>query len=321
LDVESFFTEPRLHIVAGKGGVGKTTLTAALAMTAAARGLDVLVLEIEGRAELPALFGQPPLGFKAMTLVPGGTAAQPGAIRARSLNAHAALVEYLHDHGLRRLARTMVDTGVVEVISRGAPGMKDILVLGKVKQLERARAADVLIVDAPASGHAITFLRSPQGLLDAVRLGPINHQARDVLQMLTDGSRCQVLLATVPEETPVNELVETAYSLEEEVGVKLGPILVNGRYPPLALPPPDLVNSLVEAEPQGAELAAAATFRQHRTLLQSCQIERLRKLLPLPQLTTSFRFTPALDAEDLTLLASELERGISALPHPVPRVA
>jgi Mrp family chromosome partitioning ATPase len=318
LNVESFFTEPRLHIVAGKGGVGKTTLTAALAMSAAARGLNVLVLEIEGRSELPALFGQPPLGFKEVTLVEGKTG-DMGTIRARSLSAHAALVEYLHDHGLRRLARTMIDTGVVEVISRGAPGMKDILVLGKVKQLERARVADVLLVDAPASGHAITFLRSPQGLLDAVRLGPINHQARDVLQLLTDGRRCQVLLATLPEETPVNELVETAFSLEEDVGVKLGPVLVNGRYPTLELPPPELVGRLTADEPQGAQLAEAAAFRRHRAALQSCQIDRLRKLLPLPQLTTSFRFTPALQAEDLAILASELERGIDALPEPARR--
>ena len=167
----------------------------------------MLVLEIEGRAELPALFGRPPLRFDEVVLSPGDPARGRGSVRARSLHAHAALVEYLAEHGLRRLARTMIDTGVVEVISRGAPGMKDILILGKVKQLERAGAADVLLVDAPASGHAITFLRSPRGLLDAVRVGPIHTQARDVLELLTDGDRCQVLLATLAEETPVNELV------------------------------------------------------------------------------------------------------------------
>ena len=87
-----------------------------------------------------------------------------------------------------------------------------------MKQLERAGVADLIVLDAPAAGHAITFLRSARGLLDAARVGPINTQAAEVLEMLTDPERCQVVLVTLPEETPVNELVDTAYSLEDEVG-------------------------------------------------------------------------------------------------------
>ena len=313
MDVTTFFTAPRLHIVAGKGGVGKTTLTAALAVAAAGQGLDVLVLDVEGRAELPALFGRPSLGFDEVVLRPAGAAAGHGAIRGRSLHAHAALVEYLEGHGMRRLARTMVDTGVVEVVTRGAPGMKDILILGKVKQLERAGAADVLLLDAPASGHAITFLRSARGLLDAVRVGPIHSQARDVLELLTDADRCQVLLATLPEETPVNELIETAYSLEEDVGVKLGPVIVNGRYPALTLPPPAEAARLVADVDAGADLLRAAAFRQRRGLLQASQVARLASALPLPQLATSFRFTSRLDDHDVAGLAAELLDGIGNL--------
>jgi hypothetical protein len=313
LDVTTFFTEPRLHIVAGKGGVGKTTLTAALALAAACSGLDVLVLEVGGRNELAALVGHGPLAFEESTLRPADPGAGRGAIRARALSADDALVDYLEAHGMRRLARTMVDTGVVEVFARGAPGMKDILVLGKVKQLERAGAADVLLVDAPASGHAITFLRAPRGLLDAVRLGPINAQARDVLELLTDGQRCEVLLATLPEETPVNELVETAYSLEEDVGVKLGPVLLNGLYPEIALPGPDEAEILVAGLTEGPDLLAAAQFRRRRAALQAEQTDRLASALPLQQLVTSFRFTPSLTAGDLHALAAELRAGIAAL--------
>jgi anion-transporting ArsA/GET3 family ATPase len=313
LDVTTFFTEPRLPIVAGKGGVGKTTLSGALALTAAGAGLDVLVLGVGGGNELAGLFGHAPLGFEETILRPADRRSGCGAIRARALSADEALVDYLVGHGLRRLARTMVDTGVVEVIARGAPGMKDILVLGKVKQLERSGGADVLVVDAPASGHAITFLRSPRGLLDAVRLGPINAQARDVLELLTDGSRCQVLLATLPEETPVNELVETAYSLEEDVGVKLGPVLVNGRYPDLDLPDAAAARRLVADLPERAELLAAAEFRRQRAELQAAQARRLAAALPLPQLVTSFRFTPSLDRDDLAGLAGDLRDGIERL--------
>ncbi len=104
------------------------------------------------------------------------------------------------------------------MVATAAPGISDILVLGKVKQLERTEAADLILLDAPAAGHAISFLRSAHGLLDAVRVGPVNAQAADVLELLTDPTRCRVMLVTLPEETPVNELVETAYSLEDEVG-------------------------------------------------------------------------------------------------------
>lgn len=317
MDPIAFFTQPRLHIVAGKGGVGRTTLSAALALAATEVGLDVLVLEIEGRAELPALFGRPPLRFDEVVLSPGDPARGRGAVRARSLNAHAALVEYLSEHGMRRLARTMIDTGVVEVISRGAPGMKDILILGKVKQLERAGSADVVLVDAPASGHAVTFLGSPRGLLDAVRVGPIHNQAREVLDLLTDGDRCQVLVATLPEETPVNEAAQTATHLEEVVGVKLGPVLVNARYPPLDLPTAEAAERAVAdagIEPPGSvELLGAATYRRRREALQAGQMARLAELLPLPQIVAPFRFTPSLGPDDLAVLAGELRLGIEAL--------
>ena len=121
--------------------------------------------------------------------------------------------------------------------------------LGKVKQLERDGAADLLVLDAPAAGHAITFLQAARGLLDAVRVGPINTQAREVLEMLNDPARCQVVLVTLPEETPVNELIETAYSLEDKVGVSLGPVVVNGLYP--------------EIDGLDADPSAAADARRH----------------------------------------------------------
>ncbi|MEZ5237723.1 MAG: hypothetical protein R2716_01790 [Microthrixaceae bacterium] len=138
--------------------------------------------------------------------------------------------------------------------------------LGKVKQLERTVDQDVILLDAPAAGHAISFLRSARGLADAVRSGPINAQATEVLDLLSDPRRCRVVLVTLPEETPVNELVETAFSLEEDVGVALGPVVVNGVYPRLeglGTPAADAARDagvhLVEGEAE--VLDAAAEFR------------------------------------------------------------
>ena len=154
-------------------------------------------------------------------------------MRARTLTPDEALLDYLHDHGLSRISKRLVSSGALDVVATAAPGIKDILILGKVKQLERAGDADLLVLDAPAAGHAITFLQSARALLDTVRVGPINAQARDVLEMLTDHERCRVVLVTLPEETPVNELVDTAFSLEDRVGVGLGP---GGRQRPLRRP-------------------------------------------------------------------------------------
>src|SRR5205823_8247548 len=133
--------------------------------------------------------------------------------------------------------------------------------------------ADILLLDAPAAGHAITFLLSARGLLDAVRVGPIHAQARDVLNLLTDSKRCQVMLVTLPEETPVNELIDTAYHLEDRVGVSLGPVVVNGLYAAIAGLDVDAVQAADDAsttlrDGEAESLHAAADFRRHRLDLQ-----------------------------------------------------
>src|SRR5690606_38638579 len=160
----------------------------------------------------------------------GSGKAGGGVLRASEMSRDGDLLEYIRDHGLSLVSKRLVSSGALDVVATAAPGIKDILILGKVKQLERAGAADLLILDAPAAGHAITFLQAARALLDTVRGGPINAQAREVLEMLTDHDRCRVVLVTLPEETPVNELVDTAFSLEDRVGVGLAPVVVNGLY-------------------------------------------------------------------------------------------
>jgi anion-transporting ArsA/GET3 family ATPase len=318
LDPAQFFAATRLVIVAGKGGVGKTTVSAALARAAALSGLSTLVIEVEGRSGLPAMFGRAELGYDEIVLSPGGGATDAADVRARTVTPDEALLEYLRDHGLSRVSKRLVSSGALDVVATAAPGIKDILLLGKVKQLERSETADLIVLDAPAAGHAITFLQSARGLLDAVRVGPINAQARDVLELLEDHKRCQVMLVTIPEETPVNEAVETAYSLEDRVGVSLGPIVVNGVYPDtagLATSPADAAaaakTSLRDGEAEA--LQAAADFHRHRYELQREQIDRLGDQLPLPQLRMPFLFTAAIGPAEVDMLARSLLDDITAL--------
>lgn len=289
-------------------------MTAAMALAARRHGLDVLVLEVEGRGELAQLLEGPPLGFAATELIPADPATGKGAVNGRSLVAEEALTEYLHERGFGRLAKLLTDTGVVDVITRGAPGMKDILLLGKIKQLERDAAAAVILVDAPASGHAVTFLKSPRGLLDAVEMGAIHTQATEVLELLTDENRCEVLLATLAEETPVNELIETAYSLEEEVGIKLGPVLVNAVYPSCALPADPGAATAGLPAALADSLGRAADFRARRSALQGREIARLAATLPLAQIVVPFQFAERLGRAELESVADAIEAAVLRLP-------
>ena len=308
--------------MAGKGGVGKTVVTATLARAAARIGLSTLVIEVEGKSGLASMFGQSPLDYAEAVLSAGGGRAGEGEVRARTLTPDEALLDYLQDHGLSRISKRLVSSGALDVVATAAPGIKDILILGKVKQLERAGVADLIVLDAPAAGHAITFLQSASALLDTVRVGPINAQARDVLEMLTDHDRCRVVLVALAEETPVNELIDTAFSLEDRVGVGLGPVVVNGLYDDL----PGLFTDPVEAAvAAGATLrtgeadglGAAATFRADRMALQVAQVDRLADQLPLAQIRLPFLFTTEIGPAELEVLAERLLAAVDALPEVV----
>ena len=206
VDVVPLLSAAKVTVVAGKGGVGKTTVTAVLARAAADAGKRVLVVELDGKPTLAELVGD-------VSLLP--------------LSAPRALEEYLREHGFGRIAKRLTASGVIDVVSTAAPGIDDLVVLGKIKQLERSGEWDVIVVDGPAAGHAVTMLTSAAGLRSAVSGGPVRVQAEDVLAMLVDARRCQVALVTLPETTPINETVATAFTIEDRVGVKLTPVFVN----------------------------------------------------------------------------------------------
>lgn len=313
MELADFCSTSRVVIVAGKGGVGKTTVTAAFAVAAARAGRSVLIVEVEGKSGLTAAFGLAPLTYDEIELAPG--------IRARTLTPDEALIEYLEDHGMRRISRRLAASGALDVVATAVPGMKDILVLGKIKQLEQQRAADLILVDAPAAGHAVTFLMSPAGLLDAIRVGPVRKQASDVVEMLRDGSRCQVVLVTLPEETPVNELIDTAFALEDRVGLQLGPVVVNacvGAPPDDAAPPEGEPgpSDLATVDPEASAIGAALAFARERHVMQRAEIARLADRLPLPQIHLPFLATASIARAELDVLADAFADGVAQLKSP-----
>ena len=305
MDVGTFCAQSHVLVVAGKGGVGKTTMTAALARMAADAGKSVLIVELEGKSAITTAFGhREDLGYDDVLLAPAGqrgSGGVTGSVRARRLTPDDALMEYLEDHGLRRVSKRLAHSGVLDVVSTAIPGIRDVLVLGKVKQLEREALADLILVDAPATGHAITFLTSAAGLVSAARGGPLRTQAQDVVDLLSDPARCRVILVTLPEELPVSETIESAYTLEDKAGVQLGPVIVNACDPePVGLDRPAATVAaaagVADTLSPGhlAALEAARRFRLARHAVSTEQVERLGRELPLPRL-----LVPALDAASI----------------------
>ena len=293
MDSKQFFGAARLVIVAGKGGVGKTTVTAVIAHAAAAAGLRVLAVDLEGKPVLHDLLA---------------VGDRENLIEVTTITAPEALADYLDAHGLKRVSKRLASSGIIDVVATAAPGIDDIVVLGKLKQLERDESYDLVVVDGPAAGHAITFLLAARGLMDTVRSGPIRTQAQDVLEMFADPTRCQVILVGLPEATPINELVETAYAVEEQVGVQLGPLIING-----VDPGPTVDASVLGSAVVDNPLAEAAAFRNHRIASQHAELDRLSNELALERIVLPQLPVAGITIADLDVLADALRSQIAEL--------
>ena len=257
MTVDELFASSRTIIVAGKGGVGKTTVSGALALAAARQGRRVLYIELDGKPIAPIL------------------RSGEGHITTMTLTAGDALVDYLEHHGLGRLARRFAVTGILDVIAAAAPGLDDLLVLGRIKALERDQNVDLIIVDGPAAGHALTFLRVAHGIRGGIRSGLIANQAAEVSEFLGDHRRCSVVMVTLAAATPVTETVDTALTIEDEIGVALGPVVVNRQLAP---------DDVGEEPCTSPELRASLEFYRSRRSLQLESIATLHELLPLPRI-------------------------------------
>jgi arsenite/tail-anchored protein-transporting ATPase len=293
-------TAANVVVVAGKGGVGKTTVTAVIARAAARDGRRVLALELDGKPTLADLLPQ----RVGESLV------------VESLSAPDLLEEYLNEHGFKRIAKRLNRTGVIDMIGTAAPGIDDVVVLGKVKQFERSGDYDLVVVDGPAAGHAVTFLTSASGLANAVRGGPIKSQSDDVLELLSDATRCQAILVTLPETTPVSETIETAYALEDDVGIRLGPIVINGVDVGVELPDAASTQRFVDDldGPTATMLVRAAEFRRSRRVMETQSLERLSTELPLGQVVFPMLPEAGLDAHHIDVLADRLLADTSTVP-------
>ena len=221
----------RLLIISGKGGVGKTTISAALGVMAARHDLRVLVAEVEGRTALSSLLGGAALTSEPREFRPG--------LFAMNISPEDALREYFEvQFHAKRVARPLVASQLVYYVTHAAPGLRDILMLGKVwYQVARKGEFDIAVLDTPAAGHAVSMLRAPDGFLEAVPVGTLAGHARRVADWLHDPDQVAIHLVSLAEETPVKETLQTARLLQDRVHMNVDCVHVNMLYPPVAEDP------------------------------------------------------------------------------------
>ncbi|MEY3020021.1 MAG: hypothetical protein RLZZ272_1005 [Actinomycetota bacterium] len=319
-----------LVIVTGKGGVGKTTVAASMALVGVASGRRTLLVEVEGRQGIARALGTAPLVYEERELRPG--------LSAAAIDPTDAVLEYLElFYGLGRMQRVMERSSALEFVTTAAPGLRDLLLVGKLYELETRRRPDgrrvhdLIVVDAPPTGRIVPFLSAPSAVTEIVRVGPIRRQAAQIEELLTDPARARAVMVTLLEELPVTEALEGRAALDA-AGIAVAPIVANrvehARLDAVALATLERLgpDGLAErAGGAGAPLSASlarlaldlARDQHERADLEAALLDQLHAasgpVVRLPLLATA-----TLGADELDLLAHLLDRTLGSAATPPP---
>lgn len=272
----------RLLIVTGKGGVGKTTVAAAYATALAARGKRVLVAMCNAKERLSVMLGSDLISTEVSRVLPN--------VWAVNMTPESALEEYgmlaLRSKALYQL---LFDNKYVRVFFRAVPGIQEWSMLGKAwwhtteKAEDGSLKYDVVILDAPATGHGLDMLRVPKVIVDVVPPGLLRRDAERAWNMFRDPEACGVVLVTIPEEMPTTETIELAGALQGELGMSIARVVVNAVLPPLFSREEREVLEPIDLEPVDAGRSAllAASSRAVRERVQAESLARLARAIPV----------------------------------------
>jgi anion-transporting ArsA/GET3 family ATPase len=307
----------RLIVLGGKGGVGRTTVAAALALALARRGRRVLLAQTNGKSRLPTMLGSAPIGDQLVRV--------RDRLYVVNMTPHAAL----HEYGLMVLKyetvyRAVFENRMARYFIRAIPGLDDYAMLGKAwyHTTEEQEAGEwrfhTVILDGPATGHVLAMLRIPGSILAAVPDGPLTRDARLAQELLTDPARCRMLLVTLAEDLPVNETLELDKAARA-MGLTVGGCVVNQVWPDRFTrdgAPKRVLDALDSVELAGAApvlapLRTRARTLRERRLLNERYLLRLDAELPVAQVHLPYVFTTDFAAADVEMLSRLLEEDLA----------
>jgi anion-transporting ArsA/GET3 family ATPase len=302
--------DKRLVFVTGKGGVGKTTVAAALGLVAARAGKRTIVCEVAHQERMSRVFRREGVGYSETRLARG--------LYAMSIDPQQSMEEYLRTQiKPSPLYSVLFDNRLFQYFAAATPGMRELVTIGKVwelAQFERrnpeAAPYDLVIVDAPSTGHGLGFLRTPRTFRDAARVGPISRQAGKIDAFITDPASTGVVAVALPEEMPVNETVDFERGLQRELEMGLDAVVVNALYPErFDGEEAERIEQAAAADGSpGVEAALkAALFEHRRARTQRAELARLSGELGREPLTLPFLFEPELDLDSFEELSTMLE--------------
>ena len=307
--MDAEFFNKRFVIVSGKGGVGKSTVCAALGLAAAKRGLRTIIAELDTREKIPLLFDKDPGGYRV----------QP--IRENLFSINIQPDPALREYGIMKLRyervyKMVFENEAMKKLLKVIPGMKELFLLGKAFNMERELTRDgnpvwdMVIVDAPATGHGVSLLRLPQVVLEVMQSGPMADEVRLMQDLLEDPSRTLINLITLPEEMPVREALELQSQIDNILRIPKGFLIVNQVWPDI-LPESDLtaLDSLRGEKSTDRALQEALgcydLFRRRRTL-QNDYLQELEDRLPMPTIHLPYLFEGEFGGRQIEVLSDFL---------------
>ncbi len=300
--------DKRLVFVTGKGGVGKSTISIALGLAAAARGKRTIVCEIGGQETASRVFRRAEVGFHEVEV--------SDDLWAISIDPDHSMREYLLlQLKVRAMRDLLVRSRIFNYLAAATPGLKELLTIGKIwelaqpnRKVKKAREYDLVIVDAPATGHGIGFLQTPRTFANIARVGPVHNQAQELDRFITDHDATGVAIVSLPEEMPVNESASLEEQLTNDIGMSVDRVYMNAIYPERFAKgeASELERALDEADGPAKAAVRAALSEYRRSRSQREQLQRLKKAVSSPVKTLPFIFKPSLDVSSLERLAGAL---------------
>ena len=300
--------DKRLVFVTGKGGVGKSTVAIALGIAAARRGLRTVVAELSGQARAAETFGIAAPAAEEVRLTE--------CLHATSIGVDEALEEYLHERA-GRVGDLLAASRAFHAFTAATPGMRELMTIGKAWELSQdprrisgTTPYDLVIVDAPATGHALGTLRAPATFAQIARVGPIAHQGRAIDATLRDPAQTAVVAVALPEEMPVTETLMLRRRLREAIGREPAAVVVNACLPERFGPRQARTaeDALDAAQDRVVHAALRTALSEHaRASAQREQLARLAEGIEAAPLELPYLFAEALGAPELGALADRLD--------------